>query len=93
MGSYWLACITSPKGWLAECAVLRELGVGRLRKERNSGKGKRKCAVLEQTAGIVGCVFGCACAGQVVPIVHATSGKKNVGRMVDVCSRQIHHFL
>lgn len=43
--------------------------------------------------GITGCVFGCVCVSEVVSILYATSGKENVGRMVDVCSRQIYHFL
>lgn len=48
----------------------------------------------EQIVVVIGCVLGCVYVIEMVSILLVTSGKKNAGKMIDVCSKQeIYHFL
>lgn len=48
----------------------------------------------EQIVIVIGCILGYVCVIEMVSILLVTNGKKNVGKMIDVCSkREIHPFV
>lgn len=41
----------------------------------------------EQIVIVIGCILGYVCVIEMVSILLVTNGKKNVGKMIDVCSK------